>query len=150
MQVNAAGQFTGKWLFDAVILTTQDIDDQDIMYASLSGSQINDLLTQEFADAAALDSAAAALAAQYGAPPKPIELALALPWLSPQDVSLSLLGITLNLSIPLLRTEAATSYLQQVQSMAQAANWRELSLYGIYYQREDASTAWGIQRTFSR
>ena len=143
MQVNAAGQFTGKWLFDAVILTTQDIDDQDIMYASLSGSQINDLLTQEFADAAALDSAAAALAAQYGAPPKPIELALALPWLSPQDVSLSLLGITLNLSIPLLRTEAATSYLQQVQSMAQAANWRELSLYGIYYQREDASTAWG-------
>ena len=43
----------------------------------------------------------------------------------------------------MLRTEAATSYLQQVQSMAQAANWRELSLYGIYYQREDASTAWG-------
>src|SRR5208283_4462314 len=143
MQVNAAGQFTGKWLFDAVILTTQDIDGQDIMYASLSGSQINDLLTQEFAEAAALDSAAAALAAQYGAPPKPIQLALALPWLSPQDVSLSLLGITLNLSIPLLRTEAATSYLQQVQSMAQAANWWELSLYGIYYQREDASTAWG-------
>ena len=143
MQVNAAGQFTGKWLFDAVILTTQAIDSQDIMYASLSGSQINDLLTQEFADAAALDSAAAALAAQYGAPPKPIELALALPWLSPQDVSLSLLGITLNLSIPLLRTEAATSYLQQVQSMAQAGNWRELTLYGIYYQREDASTAWG-------
>jgi Domain of unknown function (DUF4855) len=143
MQVNGAGQFTGKWLFDAVVLTTQDIDGQDIMYASLSGSQISDLLTQEFADAAALDSAAATLAAQYGAPPKPIELALALPWLSPQDVSLSLLGITLNLSIPLLRTEAATSYLQQVQSMAQAANWRELSLYGIYYQREDASTAWG-------
>lgn len=143
MQVNAAGQFTGKWLFDAVILTTQDIDGQDIMYAALSGSQINDLLTQEFADAAALNSAAAALAAQYGAPPKPIELALALPWLSPQDVSVSLLGISLNLSVPLLRTEAATSYLQQVQSMAQAANWSELSLYGIYYQREDASTAWG-------
>src|SRR5512142_621383 len=58
MQVNAAGQFTGTWLFDAVILTTQDIDGRDIMYASLNGSQVSDLLTQEFADAAALDSAA--------------------------------------------------------------------------------------------
>src|ERR1035438_4950570 len=63
MRVNAAGQFTGQWLFDAVILTTQDIDGQDIMSASLTGSQLSDLLTQEFSDAAALDSAAATLAA---------------------------------------------------------------------------------------
>ena len=63
MQVNAAGQFTGKWLFDAVILTTQDVDSQDIMYAALTGTNLSDLLTQEFADAAALNSAAAALAA---------------------------------------------------------------------------------------
>ena len=69
MEVNAAGQFTGKWLFDAVILTTQDVDTQDIMYAALNGTNLTDLLTQEFADAAALNSAAAALAAQYGAPP---------------------------------------------------------------------------------
>ena len=143
MQVNSAGQFTGKWLFDAVIITTQQIDGQDIMYANLTGTNVDDLLTQEFADAAALNSAAAALAAQYGAPPKPIQVAMAMPWLSPQDVSLSLLGISLNLSVPALRTEAATTYLQQVQSMAKAANWSELSLYGVYYQREDASSAWG-------
>ncbi|MBV9793198.1 MAG: hypothetical protein JO016_04590 [Actinobacteria bacterium] len=37
MAVNASGQFTGKWLFDAVILTTQTIDGQNIMYASLTG-----------------------------------------------------------------------------------------------------------------
>jgi len=146
MRVNAAGQFTGQWLFDAVILTTQEVDNQDIMYASLNGTNISDLLTQEFADAAALDAAAAALAAQYGAPPRPIQMAMTLPWLSPQDLSLSLLGITLNLSIPALRTEAATSYLEQVLSMAQAASWSELNLngiYGIYHQREDASSAWG-------
>ena len=143
MRVNASGQFTGQWLFDAVILTTQDIDGQDIMYASLTGTQITDLLAQEFSDAAALNSAAATLAAKYGAPPKPIEVALALPWLSPEDVSLSLLGISLNLSIPALRTSAATTYLDQVQSMAAAAHWSELSLYGIYYQREDADSAWG-------
>jgi Domain of unknown function (DUF4855) len=143
MQVNAVGQFTGKWLFSAVVLTTQDIDNQDIMYASLSGTNLSDLLTQEFADAAALNSAAAALASQYGAPHKRIQVALAMPWLSPQDVSLSLLGSTLNLSVPSLRMEATTWYLQQVLSMAKAANWSELSLYGIYYQREDASSAWG-------
>ena len=85
MGVNAAGQFTGRWLFGAVIVTTQDVDGQDIMYASLTGSQLHDLLVQEFADAAALDSAAAALAARYGAPPRPIEVAVALPWLSPAD-----------------------------------------------------------------
>ena len=32
MAVNAAGQFTGQWLFDGVIVTTQDIDGHDIMY----------------------------------------------------------------------------------------------------------------------
>ena len=69
MAVNAAGQFTGKWLFDAVIVTTQDVDGQDIMYAALDRHQLHDLLIQEFADAAALNSAAAALAAGYGAPP---------------------------------------------------------------------------------
>src|ERR1700676_59634 len=82
MRVNASGQFTGQWLFDAVIVTTRDIDGQDIQYASLTGPQLKDLLTQEFSDAAALNSAAAALAATYGAPPKPIEVALALPWLN--------------------------------------------------------------------
>src|ERR1035438_6710716 len=143
MRVNASGQFTGQWLFDAVILTTQDIDGQDIMYASLTGTQITDLLAQEFSDAAALNSYGATLAAKSGPPPKPIEVALALPWLSPEDVSLSLLGISLNLSIPALRTSAATTYLDQVQSMAAAAHWSELSLYGIYYQREDADSAWG-------
>src|SRR5580658_4688650 len=50
MRVNSSGQFTGQWLFDAVILTTQDIDGQDIMYASLTGGQLSDLLTQEFSD----------------------------------------------------------------------------------------------------
>ena len=143
MQVDSARQFTGEWLFNAVILTTQSIDGQDIMYANLDGNNINDLLAQEFADAAALDSAAAALAAQYGAPPRPIQVAMAMPWLSPQVVTLTLLGISLNLSVPAQRTQAATTYLQLVQSKAKAANWSELSLYGIYYQREDASSAWG-------
>ena len=92
MQVNAAGQFTGKWLFDAVILTTQDVDSQDIMYAALTGTNLSDLLTQEFADAAALNSAAAALAATYGAPPKPIQVAITLPWLNPADASVTLPG----------------------------------------------------------
>ena len=87
MAVNAAGQFTGKWLFDAAIVTTQTIDGSDIMDTSLTGADLTDLLNQEFADAAALDSAAAALAQQYGAPPKPIQVALALPWLDPQDTS---------------------------------------------------------------
>lgn len=145
MRVNASGQFTGQWLFDAVILTTQDIDGQDIMYASLTGAQLSDLLTQEFSDAAALNSAAAALAAQYGAPPKPIRVALAMPWLSPADTSLTLPGASSvqNMAAPAQRMAAATWYLSQVQSMAKTANWTELSLYGVYNQREDASPAEG-------
>jgi hypothetical protein len=43
-------------------VTTQTIDGQDIMDTSLTGADLTDLLTQEFADAAALDRAAAALA----------------------------------------------------------------------------------------
>ncbi|HEX4253943.1 MAG TPA: hypothetical protein VH089_02575, partial [Streptosporangiaceae bacterium] len=58
MAVNAAGQFTGQWLFNAVIVTTQTIDGHDIMDASLTGTNLTDLLSQEFADAAALDQAA--------------------------------------------------------------------------------------------
>ena len=145
MQVNAAGQFTGKWLFDAVILTTQDVDSQDIMYAALTGTNLADLLTQEFADAAALNSAAAALAASYGAPPHPIQVAITLPWLNPADASVTLPGTSTaeNLSVAAQRMNVATWYLQQVKSMAQAANWAQLSLYGIYYQREDASAAEG-------
>ena len=145
MQVNAAGQFTGKWLFDAVILTTQDVDSQDIMYAALTGTNLSDLLTQEFADAAALNSAAAALAAGYGAPPKPIQVAITLPWLNPAETSVTLPGASTaqNLSVAAQRMSVATWYLQQVQSMARAANWSQLSLYGIYYQREDAAAAEG-------
>ncbi len=143
MAVNAAGQFTGQWLFDAAIVTTQTIDGSDIMDASLTGADLTDLLNQEFADAAALDSAAAALAQQYGAPPKPIQVALALPWLDPQDTSVAVPGRTFNLSNASDRVDAADWYLQQVQSRAQAANWSELSLYGIYNQREDASPGWG-------
>src|SRR5580698_3431865 len=56
MAVNSAGQFTGKWLFDAAIVTTQTIDGSDIMDTSLTGADLTDLLNQEFADAAALDS----------------------------------------------------------------------------------------------
>src|ERR1700761_1584539 len=143
MAVNAAGQFTGQWLFDAVIVTTQDIDGQDIMDMSLTGANLTDLLGQEFADAAALDQAAAALAQQYGAPPKPIQVALALPWLDPQDTSVTVPGRTFNLSSASSRVDAADWYLQQIQSKAQAANWSELSLYGVYNQREDASSGWG-------
>ncbi|HXP57819.1 MAG TPA: DUF4855 domain-containing protein, partial [Streptosporangiaceae bacterium] len=143
MAVNPAGQFTGQWLFDAVILTTQTVDSQNIMYASLTGTNLSDLLKQEFADAAALDSAAAALAARYGAPPAPIKVAIALPWLSPKDTSVAVGGTTYNLTSSSARTTVATWYLQQVQSMAQAANWTELSLYGLYSQREDASAGWG-------
>jgi hypothetical protein len=145
MQVNASGQFTGKWLFGAVILTTTDVDSQDIMYASLTGTNLNDLLAQEFADAAALNTAAAALAAQYGAPPAPIKVAIALPWLNPADSSVTLAGvtITLNLASAAQRMTVATWYLQQVKSRAAAANWTELSLYGVYNQREDASAASG-------
>jgi hypothetical protein len=145
MAVNAAGQFTGKWTSDAVILTTQDIDNQDIMYASLTGTQISDLLTQEFADAAALNSAAASLAAHYGAPPKAIQVAIALPWLSPADTSVALPGSSTvyNMGTASSRMAVATWYLQHVQAMAKAANWTELSLYGIYNQREDASAVWG-------
>jgi hypothetical protein len=143
MAVNSSGQFTGKWLFDAVILTTQTIDNQDIMYASLTGTNLTDLLTQEFSDAAALNSAAATLAAKYGAPPAPIKVAITLPWLSPNDISVTVGGLTLNLSNAAQRLAVATWYLKQVQSMAQAAKWTELSLYGIYNQREDASAAWG-------
>src|SRR6201996_6104358 len=143
MAVNPAGQYTGQWLFDAVILTTQTVDSQNIMYASLTGTDLSDLLKQEFADAAALDSAAAALAARYGAPPAPIKVAIALPWLSPKDTSVAVGGATYNLTSSSARTTVATWYLQQVQSMAQAANWTELSLYGVYSQREDACAAWG-------
>src|SRR3984957_11764745 len=143
MAVNAAGQFTGKWLFDAAIVTTQTIAGQDIMDTSLTGANLTDLLDQEFADAAALDSAAAALAQQYGAPAKPIQVALALPWLDPQDTSVAVPGRTFNLSSASDRVDAADWYLQQVQSKAQAASWSELSLYGVYNQREDASSGWG-------
>ena len=145
MAVDAAGQFTGKWLFDAVILTTQDVDAQDIMYAALTGANLSDLLTQEFADAAALNSAAAALAATYGAPPRPIQVAITLPWLNPADASVTLPGTSTaeNLGNAPQRMSVATWYLQQVKSMARAANWAQLSLYGIYYQREDASAAEG-------
>ena len=145
MGVNAAGQFTGRWLFGAVIVTTQDVDGQDIMYASLTGSQLHDLLVQEFADAAALNSAAAALAVRYGAPPRPIEVAVALPWLSPADASVVLPGTSTvyNMGNASQRMAVATWYLKQVQSMARSAKWSELSLYGIYNQREDASPVWG-------
>jgi hypothetical protein len=145
MRVNSSGQFTGQWLFDAVILTTQDIDGQDIMYASLTGGQLSDLLTQEFSDAAALNSAAAALAAKYGAPPKPIQVALAMPWLNPANTALTLPGASASVSMaaPAQRMAAASWYLTKVQSLAQSANWTELSLYGVYNQREDASTAEG-------
>ncbi len=145
MAVNAAGQFTGKWLFSAVILTTQDIDSQDIMYASLNGTNMTDLLTQEFADAAALNTAAAALAAQYGAPPKPIQVAVALPWLNPADTAVTLAGAATvyNMGNASQRMAVTSWYLQQVQARARAANWTELSLYGIYDQREDASAANG-------
>jgi Domain of unknown function (DUF4855) len=144
MRVNAAGQFTGQWLFNAAIITTQDIDGQDIMLSSsLTGADLTDLLNQEFSDAAALQSAAVALAASYGPPPAPIQVALALPWLSPQDLSVTLLGVSYSMSVPALRMLVTTWYLQQVQSMAKTADWAELSLYGVYYQREDASSAWG-------
>ncbi len=143
MRVNASGQFTGQWLFDSVVVTTQAIDGQDIVSASLTGQQLTDLLTQEFSDAAALDSAAATLAAKYGAPSKPIQVAIALPWLSPQDKSVTVSGTTYNLSVPTQRMSVTTWYLNQVKSMAAAAKWSQLSLYGIYYQREDASSAWG-------
>jgi hypothetical protein len=143
MTVSASGQFTGEWLFDAVILTTQTIDSQNIMYDSLTGTNLSDLLQQEFADASALNSAAAALAAKYGAPPAPIKVAIALPWLSPKDTNVSVGGTSYNLSSSSDRVSVATWYLQQVQSMAQAAGWTELSLYGVYNQREDASAAWG-------
>jgi hypothetical protein len=143
MAVNSSGQFTGQWLFDAVIVTTQTIDSQNIMYASLTGTNLSDLLKQEFADAAALDSAAAALSAKYGAPPALIKVAIALPWLSPKDTSVAVGGTTYNLSSSSARMAVATWYLQQVQAMAQAAGWTELSLYGLYSQREDASAAWG-------
>jgi len=142
MRVSATGHFTGQWLFDAVILTTRDIDGQDIQYDTLTGSQLGDLLTREFSDAAALNSAVAALAARYGPPPEPIEVALALPWLSPRDLSLTLPGATYNLSIAAQRMAVTTWYLAQVQSMAAAAHWSELRLYGVYDQREDASIAW--------
>jgi hypothetical protein len=143
MAVNAAGQFTGQWLFDAAVVTTLTIDGADIMDTSLTGADLTDLLNQEFADAAALDKAAAALAQQFGAPPKPIQVALALPWLDPQDTSVTVPVRTFNLSSASSRVDAADWYLQQVQSKAQAANWSELSLYGIYNQREDASSGWG-------
>ena len=120
MALNAAGEFTGKRPFDAVILTTQDVDSQDIMYAALSGTNLSDLLTQEFADAAALNSAAAALAAAYGAPPKPIQVAITLPWLNPAETSVTLPGTSTaeNLSVAAQRMSVATWYLQQVKSMA--------------------------------
>jgi Domain of unknown function (DUF4855) len=143
MAVNAAGQFTGQWLFDAAIVTTQTIDGSDIMDTSLTGANLTDLINQEFADAAALDKAAAALAQQFGAPPKPIQVALALPWLDPQDTSVTVPGRTFNLSSASSRVDAADWFLQQIQSKAQAANWSELSLYGVYNQREDASSGWG-------
>src|SRR6201995_2027517 len=143
MAVNAAGQFTGQWLFDSVIVTTQTIDGHDIMDTSLTGTDLTDLLSQEFADAAALDQAAAALAQKYGAPPRPIQVAVALPWLDPQDTSVTVPGRTFNLSTASSRADAADWYLGQVQSRAQAVHWSELSLYGVYNQREDASAGWG-------
>src|ERR1700742_3999738 len=81
MAVNAAGQFTGQWLFDAAIVTTQTIDGSDSMDTSLTGTNLTALIKQEVAHRAALDKAPAALAQQFGAPPKPIQGAVALPWL---------------------------------------------------------------------
>jgi hypothetical protein len=124
---------------------TQTVDSQDIMYASLTGANLTDLLAQEFAGAAALSSAAAALAAAYGAPPRPIEVAVALPWLNPPAASVVLAGASTadDMSNVSQRMAVATWYLQKVQAMARSANWGELSLDGVYDQREDASTANG-------
>lgn len=139
MAVGASGAFTGQWLFDAAVLTAVDYNGKDLMYGGFTGDELNGVLNDEFADAAALDAAATTLTATYGAPPAPIQVSIGVPWLSPRTTSLTLpgTGTVLNLSVPAQRVQAADWYLDQIKARAQAANWKHLSLFGAYYHREE-------------
>ena len=52
-------------------------------------------------------------------------------------------GTVYNMSNASQRMAVTTWYLKQVQARATAAHWTELTLYGVYDQREDASIAYG-------
>lgn len=123
MRVDESGEFTGRWLFDGVILTAVEHQGKDLMYAGFGEAELTGLLDQLFADAERLDAAAVALSRAHAAPAAPIQLAVAIPWLSPTAEP--------------PRAQTANWYLDQVRSRAEAAAWRHLTLYGIYYHRED-------------
>lgn len=144
MRFNADGSFNGQWLFDAAVLTSRFINGKDPMYDKLNGTDIQQLLDVTFADASALASAAASLVAQFGPPPAKIQTAITVPWFNPNVHDLQLPGLSpLDMANPTDRLVAASWYLDQINSRAQAANWQHLELYGAYYHREDASDAWG-------
>jgi len=145
MRVAPDGGFTGQWLFDGAILTAVSYNGKDLMYGGLTGPELSGLLDQLFSDAAQLDDAAATLAARYGGPKAPIQVSIAVPWLSPSTTSLTLPGAStpLNLSVPAQRVQAVDWYLDQIKSRAAAAKWRDLTLYGAYYQREEIIDEYG-------
>lgn len=129
MRVDESGEFTGQWLFGGVIVTAVEHQGKDLMYAGFCVAELTGLLDQLFADADRLDAAAAALSRTHAAPAAPIQLAVAMPWLSPTDRT--------------TRAQTANWYLDQVRSRAEAARWRQLALYGIYYHREDVIDSTG-------
>jgi hypothetical protein len=129
MRVSDTGEFTGQWLFDAAVLTTQSINGKDLMTGGLTTEDLDAVLDHAFADAARLDRAASALAGQFGKPATPIKVSITVPWIGPNDQA--------------DRMAATTRYLDQIKSRAEAAGWQHLSLYGAYYHREDASDATG-------
>jgi hypothetical protein len=144
MRFNADGSFNGQWLFDAAVLTSVRINGKDLMYDELNGTDLQQLLDVTFADASALDSAAASLVAQFGPPPATIQTAITAPWFNPNVHDLQLPGLSpLDMANPTDRLIAASWYLDQINSRARAVNWQHLELYGAYYHREDASDAWG-------
>ncbi len=140
MRLGENGHFTGQWLFDAAILTASSINGKDLMYAELTGRDLAALLDQTFADAARLDHAAGELAAKYSAPPAPIKISITVPWFNPHNHSLKLPGSSSTLDLGKLtdRIAATDWYLDQMNSRAATAGWRNLTLYGAYYHHEDA------------
>lgn len=138
MRVDSNGSFTGQWLFDAAIITSVDFDGTDLMYGGFSGSRLDGLLDREFADASSLDLAAAFLAANYGAPRTPIQVVIGVPWIANSgSVTLPGSGTALDLSQPVLRRRVLGWYLREIGARARAAGWRNLTLYGAYYHREE-------------
>lgn len=145
MRVDELGHFTGQWLFDSAIVTTQSVNGHSTSYGTLDATDLEELLDDLFAAAGQLDHAASQLSAMYGPPAQRVGVTLMVPWLDPQQRELRLPGLAapLDLSVPADRVTATGWYLDQVVARAKAAGWSDLTLDGVYYAREDAIDANG-------